>query len=194
MTDRGLAFIQYDGSSQHTKTPRTQPPKTYKTQVVLVENSDQAVIPTKTSEIMPGKAETTSTLEFGATICTPVDEIYVTYTLTHLLRGVDEEDPSQGVQRTLSDQCFMALATTYFGTQHQEKSVFEHGLQRYGKALKDVNMALGDPGRVIGYDLLESVVVMALFEVSSLPFLGALFASHVDMRRSFSFLIRKLVG
>lgn len=163
--------------------------------MVLVEKpNNQAVIPAKNSGPVLWNADTTLTLKFGATICTLVDEIYVSYTLTHLLRGVDEETPSQGVQRTLSNQCFMALATTYFGTQHQEKSIFEHGLQRYGKALKNVNMALGDPGRVIGYDLLESVVVMALFEVSSLSFFGALFASHVDMRRSFSFPIRKMVG
>jgi hypothetical protein len=86
--------------------------------------------------------------------------------MTHLLRGEDEAARLSGVERILSDKCFVALATTYFGTQHHEKSISEYGLQRYGRALKDVNRALGDEKRVVGFDLMESVVIMALYEVS----------------------------
>lgn len=88
------------------------------------------------------------------------------YTLAHLFKGNEQVDPTAlYVERALSDQCFPALATSYFGSEHREKAVLEQGLQRYGSALKDLNTALGDLERCKTYDVLEAVTLMSLFEV-----------------------------
>lgn len=165
---RGLAVIQYDGRSQQAKSSRIPSPNVVKPEDDVVELPQQAMVRIKGSNALQWEAGTTSDFSLGATICTPVDDIYVAYTMTHLLRGADEAARLRGVERPLSDKCFIALATTYFGTQHHEKIISEYGLQRYGRALKDVNRALGDERRVVGYDLMESVVIMALFEVSTI--------------------------
>jgi hypothetical protein len=99
-------------------------------------------------------------------IIIPLDDIYVNYTMAHLLRGSDQtEHVVPGVNRGLSDQCFLALATSYFGNEHHDQAIVERGFQRYGSALKDLHQALCHVSKSKTYDVLESVIVMALFEV-----------------------------
>jgi hypothetical protein len=100
-------------------------------------------------------------------ITIPSDEIFVNYTLAHLLRSSDQMDIVivPGVERTLSDQCFLALATSYFGNEHRDQTLVKRGFQRYGSALKGLNEALSDISKNKTYDVIESAVVMALFEV-----------------------------
>jgi hypothetical protein len=100
------------------------------------------------------------------------DDIFVEYTKARLLQGPQVVDiilPS-GMDRSLFNKAFMALATTFFGVEHKEKSVLSQGLLQYGDALSNVHHALGDPSRHQTYDLFESIAIMTLFEVSSLPF------------------------
>jgi hypothetical protein len=95
------------------------------------------------------------------------DDIFVNYTLAHLLKGSDQVNQIvvPGIDTTLSDQCFLALSTSYFGSKHGEHALVERGLQRYGSALKKLHEALADATKCITYDVVESVIVMALFEV-----------------------------
>lgn len=96
-----------------------------------------------------------------------MDDIFVNYTLAHLLRSSDQvEQDVTGIERTLANQCFLALATSYFGGEHKEKSLVERGLQRYGVALKGLHDAMGNSSKMKTYDVLESVIVMSLFEVA----------------------------
>ena len=104
----------------------------------------------------------------------PPDDIFVNYTLAHLLKSSDQMDQIAipGVERALADQCFLALATSYFGNEHREQALVKRGFQRYSSALEGLHEALGDVSKSKTYDVLESVIVMALFEV--FLFLGLL--------------------
>jgi hypothetical protein len=94
------------------------------------------------------------------------DDVFINYTLAHLLKGSESLDPStKFVDRKLADQCFLALATSYFGHEHREHSIVERGLRRYGTALSELHRALTDMKRCTSYDVLESVILMAFFEV-----------------------------
>jgi hypothetical protein len=95
------------------------------------------------------------------------DEIFVNYTWARLLKSSDQMDQTvvPGVDRTLSEQCFLALATSYFGNENREQAVMERGFQRYGSALKLLHEALGSASKSKTYDVLESIIVMSLFEV-----------------------------
>ena len=93
-----------------------------------------------------------------------LDEVFVVYTNTHLLNGEGAHPSAMHVERKLADQCFLALATTYFAHDHHEKGLFERGLTRYGSALSNLHSALSDPRRHSSYEILESVILMTLFE------------------------------
>ncbi|CRG87048.1 hypothetical protein PISL3812_04062 [Talaromyces islandicus] len=100
------------------------------------------------------------------------DDIFVEYTKARLLQGpqvVNIVLPS-GIDRSLFNKAFLALATTFFGVEHKEKGILSQGLLQYGDALSDVHKALGDPSRRNSYDLLESIAVMTLFEVPCFRF------------------------
>ncbi|KAJ0374630.1 hypothetical protein COL26b_007097 [Colletotrichum chrysophilum] len=51
-----------------------------------------------------------------------------------------------------------------FGLDNRQKPVVQRGLRKYGTALKALNNALGDPKGSRSFDVLEAVIVMALFE------------------------------
>lgn len=99
------------------------------------------------------------------------DDIFVEYTRARLLQGPQVPEiilPSR-MDRSLFNKAFMALATTFFGVEHKEKSVLSQGLLQYGDALSNVHQALGDPLRYHSYDLIDSITTMTLFEVRSFP-------------------------
>jgi hypothetical protein len=98
----------------------------------------------------------------------PRDEIFTSYTINYLLRGLHDDQVvhQPEIDRKLTDECFLALSTTYFGAAHEDKSILQQGFQRYGLALERIYNALGDPSRYRSFDLLHAVVVAALFEVS----------------------------
>jgi hypothetical protein len=103
----------------------------------------------------------------GRQISSPPDDIFVQYTRSRLLRGVNATDPvvPPTVERVLVEKSFLALSTVFFGLDHHEKSVVNRGFRRYGNALGLVRQALGDQSRYQSFDLLESIIIMALFEV-----------------------------
>lgn len=144
---RDLTVIQYNGSSKVQKIPASS----------LQASAKDALI----SQI----------LNFGnaspwQSIAPKPDDVFVSYTLAHLLKGNESMDPTANlVDRKLADQCFLALATSYFGHDHYEKRIVERGLQRYGVALNELHSALADAKRCTSYDILESVILMSFFEV-----------------------------
>lgn len=117
------------------------------------------------------------------------DDIFVEYTRSRLLQGpqIIEISLPSGMDRSLFNKAFLALATTFFGVEHKDKGVLNQGLLQYGDALNNVHKALGDSSRHQSYDLLESITVMTLFEVRCLrfPFLNI----HTNTNYSIQFLI-----
>ncbi|KAF2753173.1 hypothetical protein EJ05DRAFT_505362 [Pseudovirgaria hyperparasitica] len=117
-----------------------------------------------------GSAFSLSMLEFhpGLGLLPPTDDIYECYTRLNLLQGQTHEPlVASGFNRSLLKKCFNALATTYFGAKHRQEKLVSHGLQRYGSALRDLNEALGDNEKRSRYDVLESVLVLTIFEFFS---------------------------
>jgi len=164
--------IQYDGRKKQDESQEIDSPRLNETFEAEEAPSSTVLVKVDKREKQRSASPSESCTSLGAVFCTPADQIYISYTLTHFLRGQEEIEPIlRGIDRTLSDRCFLAVATMYFGTQHQEKRVCEFGLQRYGDALRDLNKALRTERRVVSYDLLESVIIMTLFEVSQLSFL-----------------------
>ena len=103
----------------------------------------------------------------GQQISLPSDDVFVQYTQSRLLGGLDTTAIviSSRSDRSLVQKAFLALATTFFGLDHREKNLISQGFRRYGNALRSVHQALGDQSRYRSLDLLESISVMALFEV-----------------------------
>lgn len=115
-----------------------------------------------------------------------LDEVFMTYTNDRLLKGGETIDPSALlVPRKLANQCFLALSTTYFGHDHRQKGVVEKGLTRYGAALAGVHDALSDPKKSATYDILEAVILMALFETLMSSSKDGWVAHSLGMQRLF---------
>ncbi|KAF2490866.1 hypothetical protein BU16DRAFT_136300 [Lophium mytilinum] len=145
-----LTVIQFEG---HTKRQQQTPELKQKSPMV----EESALEVTRFSD----------PLSPWSRIMIPSDDIFVNYTWAHLLRSSDQMDQTvvPGVDRTLSDQCFLALATSYFGNEHCEQGLVQRGFRRYSSALKGLHEALCDVSKSKTYDVLESVIVMALFEM-----------------------------
>ncbi|KAK1635579.1 hypothetical protein BDP81DRAFT_322140 [Colletotrichum phormii] len=134
---RGLSFIQYNG---------------HRTTHDATDVSDM-------HEIIP--------IQIAQPYVTPwsMDDVYASYAMDHLLHESEEVVVKSGTNRTLTNQCFIALSTTIFGIDQKEPQVLQHGLHRYGTALKALNRALSDPKESRSFDVLEAIIVMAVFEM-----------------------------
>lgn len=97
------------------------------------------------------------------------DEVFLTYTRSHLIRDHGDIWFDSRPLNSLTEKCLLALSTTYFGVDHVEQPITRLGLSRYGKVLLDLNRGLSDPTACQSTDLLFAVVVMTLFEVSISP-------------------------
>lgn len=95
-----------------------------------------------------------------------MDDVYASYAISYLLHESEDVVVSPDANRTLTNKCFVALSTTIFGIDKKEPDVLQHGLYRYGTALKALNRALSDPQESRSFDVLEAIIVMAVFEVS----------------------------
>lgn len=159
-----MTVIQYHGrrdqeaDTQPTSAPG-QPSETAKTSLISPPSQDNAEV--QSSLIIP----------FGSRILPPEDTIFLSYTHANLMDGREHYaslalEPNKG---QLALKCYLALSTTYFGVEHRQPVLVRRGLNQYGKALTELNLALGNSSRCLSYDLLESVVVMAIFEASPAP-------------------------
>jgi hypothetical protein len=101
------------------------------------------------------------------------DNIFMSFTQANIMDGHQHYATSLSwlapEKGQLALKCYLALSTTYFGAEHREPNLVRRGLYQYGKALRELNLALGDSSRCQSYDLLESVVVMATFEARLKP-------------------------
>ncbi|KAL7931209.1 hypothetical protein V8C35DRAFT_119574 [Trichoderma chlorosporum] len=91
------------------------------------------------------------------------DEIFITYTMSQLLKGGDATT-IPGSSGGLAEQCLVALSTTYFGIAHKERDILRHGMSKYGSSLWTLNQMLGDQSASCTLDVLEAIMIMALFE------------------------------
>jgi hypothetical protein len=99
------------------------------------------------------------------------DDVFKSYSWAYLMRGQEHRPEAiEGGGEQLSEKCFLALSTTYFGAEHSEPSLIQRGLSQYGVALNELNTALASSSQSCSYGVLKSVVFMIVFEVSvSLP-------------------------
>ena len=114
------------------------------------------------------------------------EELYISYTYAHLFRESDREPSTlnpysiPGIatfrRQALSEKCLLALSLSFFGIEHGQWDISKRGMQLYGVALKELNEALGDPLKVQSIEVLESVTLLSMYEVSNPlanPFGGA---------------------
>lgn len=69
------------------------------------------------------------------------------------------------LQRTATKECFLALATTFFGVSHAQESLVHDGRRLYGRALKMVSSAIKDSSGSVT-DIISAVFALCLYEVS----------------------------
>lgn len=106
----------------------------------------------------------------GPMLAIPQNEIFLNYTRTHLFRHLDEDDrkvhhmPELG--HHLGGASMLALATIFFGTEHQDRAVIQRGLQKYSGVIQEINATLGDAVRCQSSDLFDAIGTMVLLEVS----------------------------
>jgi hypothetical protein len=150
---RDLIIIQYDGGKKETASPRS---------------ITESLSCTTTSPCPSSSQPFGLIIDPGLAI--PRDEVFTSYTTNYLLRGRPPDDfeviNKQHIDRQLTEKCFLALSTTFFGAAHKDKSILQQGFRRYGLALERIHKALGDSSRYRTFDLLKAVVVAAMFEVN----------------------------
>lgn len=100
----------------------------------------------------------------------PQNEVFLNYTRTKLFQDLGDHDANvlsiPGFDHRLGDESLLALATIFFGTEHQDKTVVQRGLQKYNCVIQEINLALGDNVRCQSYDVFDAIVTMVLLEVS----------------------------
>ncbi|KAH9231667.1 hypothetical protein K456DRAFT_1870658 [Colletotrichum gloeosporioides 23] len=160
---RGFGFIQYSGSNCQdpalVKTSLPSPPSSGRSAIASPEQPAVMTTAISAAYMIPLRFLEPSLMP------TAMDDIFVTCTHKHLLRESEDIVVKPGTDRTITGKCFVALATTMFGLDNRQKPVVQRGLRKYGTALKALNNALGDPKGSRSFDVLEAVIVMALFEL-----------------------------
>lgn len=68
-------------------------------------------------------------------------------------------------QHEATKQCFLALATTFFGVGHAEASIVTEGRRLYCQALTTLNASISNRGCHRMIEILSSVVALSLHEV-----------------------------
>ncbi|KAF4634690.1 hypothetical protein G7Y89_g3410 [Cudoniella acicularis] len=99
------------------------------------------------------------------------DEIFLSYLVADLgpmgtlyrkiAMSSDQPDSSQ---RAATKQCFLALATTFYGVGHAEESIVDGGRRIYSRALTMLNATISDSSRHGMTETLSSVVALSLHE------------------------------
>jgi hypothetical protein len=153
-----MTVIQYRGKSEQDLRPklgRNTEVQSKTDALVTLSNPQDAVAQSLTSfcptfQVLPSE-----------------DDVFTSYPFMKLMHGQERASVSPGVSRgQVSEKCFLALSTAFFGAEHKQATLVRLGFHRYGAALVEVKSALGDSMQCHSYDLLESVVIMALIEVS----------------------------
>lgn len=102
----------------------------------------------------------------GADVSISRDDLFVSYTRANLLHNIESEEiGALETGRRLSDASLLALATVFFGTEHRDSVVIQHGLQRYNSTIEEINIALRDTGYLHSPDLFNAILTMSLLEV-----------------------------
>jgi hypothetical protein len=142
----------------------------------VVYKGHQATVTPK-QEAGNAGASTSAVKRAAATVNTPSlilqydlpvsrDDVYTAFTRCNLLSENGHIVVPDSVDRSITAQCFLALSYTYFGVKHREQDITQDGLQQYGRALSVLNGSLAKTNAAQSFDVLESVMIMAMIEVS----------------------------
>ena len=69
-------------------------------------------------------------------------------------------------KQSLTQKCLLSLSFSFFGAEHSQWNITRQGMRLYGLALQELNDALSDLVRVQSTEVLDSVMLMSLYEVS----------------------------
>jgi hypothetical protein len=94
------------------------------------------------------------------------DDVCTAFTRCNLLPENGHIVVPESVDCTITAQCFLALSYTYFGVKHREQGITQDGLRKYGKALSLLNGCITKSSAAQSFDVLESIMIMAMIEVS----------------------------
>lgn len=169
-----VCFIQYNGESKQAALSTAL---SSRSSISGIGASASASDVDMSTSSLRGYSSQSAPLNLFTQLPVAYDEVYLTYTRSHLLREHGElwfdSQPSQ----SLAEKCLLALSTTYFGIDHLEWPITHLGMSRYGKVLSELNRDLSNPETCQSSDLLFAVIVMTLFEVSVCPHCFAWFTS-----------------
>ena len=101
------------------------------------------------------------------------NEIFVSYTITHLFRGplallyqdaFDRStiDPSC---QSLMVQCLLTMSTVFFGIHNRENRILRIGTSMYCQNLSMLNHVLGEEGCEITSETIVAVLALSIVEV-----------------------------
>jgi len=164
-----MTVIQYNGGQRQTA------PSTSRSPAAEVATQELSVT-------FPASCVDRGLLAFdGFGLFLDFDEIYASYTRTHLLRENGGEIGETGLSGPLKSQSLAALSTTYFGIHHMNQPIMQRGFHKYAQALSQLNHALGDLDAPQSSDAVEAIGVMTLFEVRNLACSRNLFSSMLTI-------------
>ena len=98
------------------------------------------------------------------------DTIFLTFAADNIMKGV-RSLPAPPVRDLntpggmLDMDCLLSISTSYFGFRHNDQSIVQLGMQRYGMALTELNRALAHPVQSKSPHVLSAVTTMMLYEV-----------------------------
>ncbi|KAL7952814.1 hypothetical protein V8C34DRAFT_318714 [Trichoderma compactum] len=154
---RGLSILQYDGQSKRAISSNTS------SAARAISNTTMGL------DVSSSGASHLSNMNpsYPWSIYRPQiphEDIFITYTISQLLENGADVSSMPGSSGGLAKQCLVALSTTYFGIAHMEQEILRRGMSKYGKSLRTLNQRLGDQSASRTLDVLESIMIMALFE------------------------------
>ena len=84
---------------------------------------------------------------------------------------------SDSAQRTATEECILALATTFFGVGHAQTSLVREGRCLYGRALRRISSTIVNPSNTTT-EVMSGVFALSLHEVSRHSILTLLPTTH----------------
>ncbi|KAM6487042.1 hypothetical protein HDV62DRAFT_140665 [Trichoderma sp. SZMC 28011] len=154
---RGLSILQYDGPSGRAVSSNTSSIAQAISNIVMGQD-DSSFGASHLDNVNPTAPWSIYRPQM------PHEDIFITYTVSQLLEDGADISSMPGSSGGLAKQCLVALSTTYFGIAHMEKEILRRGMSKYGKSLRTLNQRLGDQSASRTLDVLQSIMIMALFE------------------------------
>ena len=107
------------------------------------------------------------------------DEMYVLYTIRHLVKGPSAmmycnvlqcNSPTLHPHQSMMNQCLLALAKVFYGLHNHESRVIQQGMHLYGRGLGTLREVLGKAKCTVTTEMIVTVLALSVGEVCTLPF------------------------